>query len=173
MASSVLSGMRNLALALLVVCGCGSANHSPAPDREPTPAASGAQLSVAELQYRLIDDLGAPFYCDPSLYPVARGEDPAAAGEVAALRSQDPARLEAIVRHEHLNAASLSPADELRVVRQARELAAVPLTAAGPLYRFSYQLVGPPEDQVSGTIDSQGVINVESRSRGPHRLCPI
>jgi hypothetical protein len=173
MAASVLSGMRKLALALLVVCGCGSAGHSPAPDREPTPAASGARLSLAELQYRLIDDLGAPFYCDPSLYPVARSEDPAAAGEVAALRLQDPARFDAIVRHEHLNAATLSPAEDLHVVRQARELAAVPLTADGPLYRFSYQLVGPPQDHVSGTIDAHGVINVESRSRAPHHLCPI
>src|SRR2546423_7032974 len=109
MAASVLSGMRTLALALLVVCGCGAASHSSVPGPSPIPPTVGGQLSSADLQYRLIDELGAPFHCDPSLYPVARNEDPAAAGEVAALRSRDPARFEAIIRHERLDAASLSP----------------------------------------------------------------
>src|SRR5437660_11545967 len=128
--------MRKLALALLVLCSCGPGSHASVPSPELTSISptSGARLSSTELQYRRVDGLGAPFHCDPSLYPVARTEDPAAAGEVAALRSQDPDRFDAIVRHEHLNAASLSAADDLHVMRQARELAAVPLTADGPRY---------------------------------------
>src|SRR5215469_3300839 len=99
-----------LALALLALCGCGSvsrltgqAGGSPSPTPSP--------LSAADLKYRLIDKVGAPFTCDSTPGPAVRGEDPAdVARRVAALRAQDPAEFDAIVRREHLDAANLSPA---------------------------------------------------------------
>ena len=176
---------------LLAICACGSVSRPGSPaGAQPTasgiqPAASstapqlavspaGGPLSEADLEYRLIDSLGAPVYCDRSLYPVARSEDPIdAAAAVAALRSQNPAEFDAIVRHEHLNADSLSTADDLRILGQASELAAVPLTPRGTRYDFGYEVVGPPPAEVTGTIDRKGVINLVSRTAAPHRQCPI
>lgn len=159
--------MKAVALLLLVaLCGCGSVSR---------PAAqAGTALPVPELQYRLIDRLGAPVFCDPRQYPVARTEDPAeVARAVSDLRSQHPAEFDAIVRHEHLDAASLSPSDNLRVVGQASELAAVLLTTRDGSYGFRYEVIGPPTAEVGGTIDRDGAIHVTSRVPAPRRPCPI
>jgi len=105
---------------------------------------------------------------------VARPEDPAeAARAVAALRTQDPDEFDAIVRHEHLDAASLSAADDLRILSQASALAAVQLTSRGDRYGFAYEVVGPPTAEVSGTIDASGSIAMTSRRPAPRRPCPI
>ena len=160
-----------LALVLLGLCGCGSvtrltgqAGASPSP----------SPLSAADLQYRLIDTVGAPFTCGTNQGPVVRTEDPVdVARMVAALRARDPAEFDAIVRHEHLDAARMSPADNLRVVGQASVLDAVKLTPQGSGYGFAYELVGPPTVEVTGTIDAAGTINVTSRSPAPRRLCPL
>jgi len=161
------------ALVLLGLCGCGSVTRI-ADQASATPSAS--PLSTADLQYRLIDTVGAPFACDTSQGqgPVVRNEDPTdVANRVAALRAQDPAEFDAIVRHEHLDAARLSPADDLRVVGQAGVLDAVKLTPQGSRYAFAYELVGPPTAEVSGTIDAAGVIDVAHRAPAPKRLCPL
>ena len=164
--------MKSLALAmLLLLCACGSVGRPIGPGVSPQPS---PQLSETDLKYRLVDGLGAPVYCDPSEYPVARVEDPAAvAQQVAALRSQNPSVFDAIIRHEHLDPANLSPADNLRIRRQASALAAVPLTAEGPLYRFQYEVVGPPSVQVMGTVDGQGIVKVDSRVPAQRHQCPI
>jgi hypothetical protein len=162
-----------LALVLLSLSGCGSvtrmtgqAGASPSP----------SPLSTADLKYRLVDEVGAPFTCGSSLGPgpVVRSEDPAdVARMVGALRAQDPAEFDAIVRHEHLDGARLSPADNLRIVGQASVLDAVVLTAQGSRYGFSYELAGPPTVEVTGTIDAAGTIDVASRHPAPRRLCPL
>jgi hypothetical protein len=158
-------------LLLLCLCACGSVAR---PGQSSVASPSPTPQSEADLQYRLVDTLGAPVYCDPSQGPVVRSEDPAdVARMVAALRAQNPAELDAIVRHEHLNAASLSPADNLRVVGQAAVLAAVKVSPQGSAYRFAYELLGPPTVEVTGTIDAAGTIAVASRTPGPRRLCPI
>jgi hypothetical protein len=165
--------MKNLVLALvlLALCGCGSvtrltgqAGASPSP----------SPLSTADLQYRLVDTVGAPFTCGANQGPVVRTEDPAdVARMVAALRAQDPVEFDAIVRHEHLDATNLSPADNLRIVGQASVLDAVKLTAQGSGYGFAYELAGPPTAEVTGTIDPAGKISVASRNPAPRRLCPL
>lgn len=165
--------MRNLAPALLLlcICACGSVTRlGSSPAATPTPS----PLSTADLRYRLIDTVGAPFTCGPNQGPVVRTEDPAdVANMVAALRTRDPAEFDAIVRHEHLDAAGLSPADQLRIVGQASLLDAVKLTQQGSGYAFAYQLVGPPSVEVTGTIDAAGAIDVAKRAPAPRRLCPL
>jgi len=174
--------MRKLAGALLLtLLACGSLAHPGSPSSQQSgsglpaaPSPSTGPLSLAELRYRLIDSVGPPFYCDPWIYPVSRPEaPPEAAQQVAKLREDNRAEFDAIVRHEHLNEASLSANDDEHVLEQARELAALPLTPDGPRYRFRYQLVGPPRDEVAGTIDQRGAIAVESRVQAHYRACPI
>jgi hypothetical protein len=159
------------ALLLLGLCACGSVAR---PGAAPSPPASASPLSVPDLQYRLVDTLGQPVYCDLSQGPVVRTEDPAdVAGMVAALRTQNPAEFDAIVRHEHLNAGSLSPADDQRIVGQESVLAAVKLTPKGSGYAFAFEVAGPPAVEVTGTIQQAGAIDVASRTPGPRRLCPL
>ena len=158
-----------LALLLLCLCACGSVARPGASSPTPSPS----PLSVADLRYRLVDTVGAPVACSLTQGPVVRTEDPAdVARMVAALRAQDPAEFDAIVRHEHLNPASLSPADNLRVVDQAGVLAAVKLTPQGARYGFAYEVAGPPTVEVTGTIDAAGTISVARRAAAPRRLCP-
>jgi len=155
-----------LALLLLCLCACGSVARPGAPSPSP--------LSVADLRYRLVDTVGAPVACSLTQGPVVRTEDPAdVARMVAALRAQDPAEFDAIVRHEHLNAGSLSPADNLRILDQAGVLAAVKLTPRGARYAFAYEVAGPPTVEVTGTVDAAGSIAVTTRSPAPRRLCPL
>jgi hypothetical protein len=162
-----------LALALLGLCGCGSvarltgqAGASPSPIPSP--------LSTADLKYRLVATVGTPFTCGLTQGPAVRVEDAAEiANMVAALRAQDPAEFDAIVRHEHLDATRLSPADNLRVAEQANMLDAVVLTAQGSGYGFSYELVGPPTAEVTGTVDAAGTVDVASKRPAPRRLCPL
>jgi hypothetical protein len=163
--------MKRFALVLILgLCACGSVGRvAGAPSPPPAPP-----LSRADLQYRLVDTLGAPVYCDQSMTPIVRGDDPAvAANRVAALRAQDPDELDAIVRHEHLDAASLSAADDVHILSQASLLAAVPLSAQGPLYSFAYEIAGAPPVEVRGTIDHRGGVTVTSRTAGGRRLCPL
>jgi len=164
--------MKGLALVLLlVVCGCGAAGR---PGARASTSPSGAPLSRAELQYRLVDMVGAPVYCDPSQYPVARVQTSTdVANAVAALRAQSPAEFDAIVRHEHLDAANLTAADNLHILGQSALLNAVPLTPDGGRYRFAYEMVGPPTANVTGTIDSAGVIGLASHQPAPRRPCPV
>jgi len=155
-----------LALLLLCLCACGSVARPGAPSPSP--------LSVADLRYRLVDTVGAPVACSLTQGPVVRTEDPAdVARMVAALRAQDPAEFDAIVRHEHLNAGSLSPADNLRIPDQAGVPAAVNLTPRGARYAFAYEVAGPPTVEVTGTVDAAGSIAVTTRSPAPRRLCPL
>jgi hypothetical protein len=162
--------MKRAALVLLLsVCACGSVGRAGQPAATAPPP-----LTQYDLRYRLIDGIGAPVFCDPYQYPVARPVDPAeVARTVADLRAQHADEFDAIVAHEHLDAAALSPSDNLRIAGQVGALAAVPLAAQGGVYAFHYQVVGPPTAEVTGTIDPRGTIQVGSRTPAPRRQCPI
>ena len=166
--------MRAVALLLLFsVCACGSVGRVGAPGASGG-SPSSSPLTQTDLQYRVIDRLGAPVFCDPMKYPVAREPDPAVVARmVADLRAQHADEFDAIVRHEHLGSSSLSAADDLRILSQASALAAIPLTARGGIYAFDYQVVGPPTAQVTGTVDPAGAVTLASSRPAPGHLCPI
>jgi hypothetical protein len=158
--------MRRLivALLLLTLTACGSVTYG-----------GGTQpLATPDLKYRLIDTIGPPRFCGP---PVVRvPDDTQAAQEVAALRSQDPATFDAIVRHEKLDAAHLTAADDRRILQQADLLGALLLQPDGQTFRFDYIAARPSPEHVVGTIDSHGTINLESHDPTPfpgRYGCPI
>ena len=158
--------MRRLTVAvlLLALTACGSVKYG----------GVSQTLTTPELKYRLIDTIGSPLFCGP---PVVRiPSDAEASQEVAALRSQDAASFDAIVRHEKLDAAHLTADDDRRIVQQVQVLQALPLQANGPLFRFDYIAGRPSPEHVVGTIDDHGVISLESHdpSQFPGRGgCPI
>ena len=102
--------------------------------------------------------------------------DDEAAQEVAALRAQDPATFDAIVRHEKLDAAHLTADDDRRVLEQAQLLQALRLQPEGQLFRFDYIAGRPSPEHVVGTIDAHGAISLESHNPTPfpgRGGCPI
>jgi Hint domain len=151
-------------LVLLSLTACGSVKYG-----------GGTQaLTTPELKYRLVDTIGPPRFCGP---PVVRmPDDTEATQEAAALRSQDPATFDAIVRHEKLDAAHLTAADDRRILQQAQLLAALQLQAEGQHFRFDYIAARPSPEHVVGTIDAQGAISLESHDPTPfpgRYGCPI
>ena len=158
--------MRRLIVAvlLLVLTACGSVKYD----------GVARTLTAPELKYQLIDTIGAPLFCGP---PVVRvPSDAEAAQEVAALRARDPATLDAIVRHEKLDAAHLTADHDRRIVQQIQVLEALRLTADGSGFRFDYIAGRPSPEHVVGTIDSHGAISLESHDPTPfpgRGGCPI
>ncbi|HUP02187.1 MAG TPA: hypothetical protein VM737_11815 [Gemmatimonadota bacterium] len=61
--------MRALAWALLL-----AACSAPAavPTSSPSPP---SPLAVVELKYRVFDEVGRPWYCDPDFYPIQREDE--------------------------------------------------------------------------------------------------
>ncbi len=158
--------MRRLIVAvlLLVLTACGSVKYGGVTQ----------QLTTPELKYRLIDKIGPPLFCGP---PVVRmPADGEAAQEVAALRSQDSATFDAIVRHEKLDATHLTADDDRRILQQVQLLEALRLQAEGQLFRFDYIAGRPSPEHVVGTIDAHGAISLESHDPTPfpgRGGCPI
>jgi hypothetical protein len=153
-----------VAVLMLALTACGSVKYGGATQTLTTP----------ELKYRLIDTIGQPLFCGP---PVVRvPSDDEASQEVAALRSQDAATFDAIVRHEKLDATHLTADDDRRIVQQVQVLQALQLQADGQLFRFDYIAGRPSPEHVVGTIDDHGVISLESHdpTQFPGRGgCPI
>jgi len=161
-----LNGVRRaiVALLLLVLTACGSVKYG----------GGNQPLTTPDLKYRLIDTIGRPLFCGP---PVVRMPlDGEAAQDVAALRSQDAATFDAIVRHEKLDAAHLTADDDRRIVQQVQVLEALWLPADGPRFRFDYIAARPSPEHVVGTIDSHGTISLENHDPTPfpgRYGCPI
>jgi hypothetical protein len=153
-----------VAVMLLVLTACGSVRYGGVPQTLTTP----------ELKYRLIDTIGAPLFCGP---PVVRmPSDDEASQEVGALRSQDPASFGAIVAHLKLDPAHLTPDGDRRVLEQFQQLQALRLAAEAQLWRFDYIAGRPSPEHAVGTIDSHGVISLESHDPTPfpgRGGCPI
>jgi hypothetical protein len=128
-------------------------------------AGAGHSLTVPELKYRLIDQVGGPLYCGP---PVVREPTPAeAAQEVAALKASDPQTYAAIVRHlqdnyqgpNYIDRAQLA-FDDRTILQQADRLDHLPLAAQGQAYTFDYVASRSTPEHVNGRIDSKGEITL-------------
>jgi len=151
-------------LIVLATAACGSVRY----------AGTGHPLTVPQLKYRLVDQVGRPLFCGP---PVVRVPTPAQAEqEVTALKTSDPATFTTIVARLHLDAAHLSTEDELSILQQAETLNAIPLQAQAGAYAFDYVASRATPEHVRGTIDAGGAISLQGHDRvafpGPGG-CPI
>lgn len=153
-----------VAALLLFLTACGSVTYD-----------GGTQpLTTPELKYRLVDKIGPPLFCGP---PVVRmPSDAEAQQEVAALRAEAPATVDAIVRHEKLDAAHLTADDNRRILQQNQLLEALRLQPEGQGFRFDYIAGRPSPEHVAGTIDTHGTLSLESHDPTPfpgRGGCPI
>src|ERR1700716_2843424 len=157
-------------LAALAITACGSAAPGPAP--------VGSPHSVNQLKFAVIDAVGAPVYCDPDFYPVARadGETTNAIAKYPEIRA-DAELYSTIVAHEHLPSGELTDGQKVVVYRAWKLLRALNLTQRGSDYSFSYRVLSSGGSasylMITGAIRVDGVVTVSSRTPTGAPPCPI
>ncbi len=154
-------------MAALLAIACGSAPQG----------VVGNPLSVDELKFTVMDAVGAPVYCDPDYYPIARdgGEQANAIADYPQIRAQADLYA-AIVAHERLPAGDLTDAQKLTAYRAFKLLRALTLTQNGNEYAFDFraQMKGQSSIQlIAGTVRIDGVLTVTSRAPSGPPPCPI
>jgi hypothetical protein len=162
--------MRRAVVALVagLALACGSATPSPV----------GSPLSETQLKFAVIDSVGAPVFCDPDFYPLARlgGEQASATAKYPIIRA-DSALFAAIVAHEHLPPGDLGDADKLVLYRAWKLLNALTLDQTGSDYSFSYRVLSKTGTasylMVAGTVRVDGAVSVSSRTPTGAPPCPI
>jgi hypothetical protein len=183
---SILASL-GIVIGLLVGCSGPAPSGSTTPGGSITPGASatpapseGVPLSVAVLKYRLIDELGRPWFCDPDEYPVARAKEQDIAIERFAEVEADRPTFDAVVGRLALSAGAdgWSAAQKLAIYHEWKTLNAIVLDPIGdPGSRFDYIQVpvgGAAEGTRSaGTISATGVVTVEQRAASGEPVCPI
>lgn len=154
---------------LLAACGV-------LPGSSPTPV--GPPLPVVELKYRVMEQVGRPWYCDPDFYPIARADEIDLARQRLPEMQADP-DYQAILRHNNVPpGAPLLDAELLAVYHDWKDLQRIPLQPVSEgVYGFSL-LVRPatPDkqgEQVDGRIHVSGSITIVHREQAPAPNCPI
>ena len=169
-----------VAIAVLVgACGT-SASPTPSPPPAPTPTPVPSPLTVAELKYRIIDQLGRPSFCDRDFYPVGRDELAAARERFDEMRADEQAFLAIVFRLGLAELSHFSDAELLAIYRDYKMLGAAGLAPdpADPArYRFEIRIVGPQgaehELRVDGSITADGTIEVGRETDVGPLICPI
>lgn len=150
------------------IAACGSAAGT----------ATGSPLSVNQLKFKVVDEVGPPVYCDPDFYPVARldGEKTNALAKYSEIKA-DAELYATIVAHEHLPSGDLTDDQKLALYRAWKLLRALSLTQAGSEYSFSYRVLSKGGAasylMVTGTVRVDGVVTVSSRAPTGAPPCPI
>lgn len=164
----LLVGRRMAALlGAIVLAACGTASPSPV----------GAQLSVYDLKFKVIDSVGVPVYCDPDIYPISRdgGEVASATAEYPKIRAQADL-YSAILAHEHLPAGDLTTPEQVTVYRANKLLNALSLAQSGNEYAFEYRATSQgqaPIELVKGSVRVDGTVTVASKTPSGRPNCPI
>jgi len=154
---------------VLAACG-GVAAPSPVP----------SPLPVVELQYRVFEQVGRPWYCDPDFYPVARANEKDVARERLPEMQRDAETYAAILRHNGIAAgASLTDDQLLALYHDWKDLQRLELQPTGPLGVYGFTLVVRPPasdkegERVEGRIDASGSVTVLRRQPAGQLMCPI
>jgi Hint domain-containing protein len=172
--------VRLLALVLalaLAACGGGLASPTPSPTPPPQP------LTVPQMKYRVMDDLGRPWFCDPDFFPVGRGDEGQRAQEKLPEIQKDADTFKAIVAYLKPSPAPPYTADQtLAIYREWKTLNALQLqpgsfgSPSTPQdWTFAYlamRNIGGGE-RVEGRVTAGGRITVTTRQQAGPPPCPI
>jgi hypothetical protein len=132
-------------------------------------------MPIDQLKFSVIDRAGAPNYCDPDLYPIARegGEQANAIADYPQIQANGELYI-AILAHERLPGGDLTDAQKLTAYRAYKLLRAMTLTLSGDHYTFKYRAtVGDSIQMVSGTVTTYGAVTITSRTPSGPAPCPI
>ena len=155
-----------LFLALFVI-GCAQAAIPPGPP-----------LSLPELKYRVFDQVGRPWYCDPDFYPIARADEKDIAVQRFPEVQKDLDTYQVILTHLGLAAATTDD-QKLAVYREWKQLNALALSRVNDqAYGFqNYRVMAKPGDKtgflVEGRITPDGQLTVLNRVQAGPPNCPI
>jgi hypothetical protein len=155
---------RAAVLLLLMTVACGAASTS-----------GPGTLTMTELKFRVLDQVGPVAYCDPDFYPLARagGEQASALAMYDQIRA-DSELYDAIVAHEHLPAGELTDQQKLVLYKAFKKVRALSLSPVAGGYSFAYTVLGTTDfTDVTGTVTSDGAVTVDSRKAGHRPMCPI
>jgi len=167
-----------LALALtLAACGGALASPSPSPTAPPQP------LTQPQLKYRVMDDVGRPWFCDPDFYPVGRGDEGQRAQEKLPEIQRDADTFTAIVAHLKLPAAPPYTTDQqLAIYREWKTLNFLQLQSVAKgspttldTWGFAYLAMRSSGggERVDGRISADGKITLLTRQASGPPNCPI
>ncbi len=172
-----------LAAALVGCAGGASSAPTPSPipsgsgGASPGPSPSGGALPVVAIRYHLVDELGRPLFCDPDFYPVARADEAQLAQKHFPEIRADAATYAAITARLKFAPASPSAEQVLAIYREWKMLNALVLTPTNAVRRFDYIAAAKPGAtdgwHMTGTIDADGTIHVDSRDPSGQPPCPI
>jgi len=174
-----------LAVAAVLLGGCGTPGSPPPPTSSSvspsalpstvaTTITATATASVWRLRYALLSHYPNFAFCDPDLYPVARGDQQAAADAWWASVDRGSPEVLAILA-QHTLREPLTAAQRLTAYSDHKRLTAIAMTqvALGYEYQLSISTSGvQPNQVVAGTILLDGSIRETSRRASPGG-CPI
>ena len=154
-----------LALAL-AACG-GSPFAAPTPTPQP--------LTVAQLKYRVIDELGRPWFCDPDFYPVARADERDLARQRFPDLQKEAETFAAIVTRLKLANPAYTSDEQLAIYREWKTLNALALQPINDVWAFNYVAMkgGNNGERVDGRVSVVGRVTVISRAPAGQPPCPI
>ncbi len=154
----------------LALAACGGGLASPSPTSSPQP------LTVPQLKYRVMDELGRPWFCDPDFFPVGRGDEGQRAQEKLAEIEKDAGTFAAVVAHLKLSPAPPYTADQqLAIYREWKTLNVLLLQPVNDVWAFAYLAmrdVGGGE-RVDGRVTVFGRVTVINRAQAGPPQCPI
>jgi hypothetical protein len=154
----------------LALAACGGGLASPSPTSSPQP------LTVPQLKYRVMDELGRPWFCDPDFFPVGRGDEGQRAQEKLAEIQKDAGTFAAVVAHLKLSPAPPYTADQqLAIYREWKTLNVLLLQPVNDVWAFAYLAmrdVGGGE-RVDGRVTVFGRVTVINRAQAGPPQCPI
>jgi hypothetical protein len=155
------------ALAAVVFAACGGGLATPTP----TPA----PLAEAEIKYRVFDELGTPWFCDPDFHPIARVDERELAAQRFPEIQKDASTFGAIVARLKLTAATYTAEDQLAIYREWKALNALPLQPGNGVWAFAYlaQKSSDTGERVDGRVSAVGRVTVIHRAPAGPPPCPI
>ena len=166
-----------MAAVLLAACGGGLASPTPTPTPPPQP------LTVPQMKYAVMDQLGRPWFCDPDFFPVGRGDEGERAQQKLPEIQKDADTFGAIVAHLKLSAAPPYTADQtLAIYREWKTLNATQLqpgsfgSPSTPQdWTFAYLAMRNTGggERVEGRVAPNGRITVTTRQQSGPPACPI
>jgi len=163
--------MRLALIAAVLLAACGGSLASP------TPSPSPQSLTMPQLKYRVMDQLGRPWFCDPDFFPVGRGDEGQRAQEKLPEIQKDAEAFAAILAYLKLPSSPPYTADQqLAIYREWKTLNVLQLQpAANNGWGFAYlamKNVGGGE-RVEGRVLADGSVSVLTRQQSGPPSCPI
>jgi hypothetical protein len=131
------------------------------------------------LKLAVLDAVGGRLaYCDPDLYPVARGRPVDAARARFPTIEADRAVFGAILQHEHLSAGQQFTDDQLIAINDLyKQVQAIDLEQVDGAYRFDVLVREGGSDvrnrRVIGAVTPSGSVSIQKKEEGHALGCPI